>query len=363
MTKKKTAALVIIVLVVIAGLALVYAHPKTPKADITLGAPFLLSGDFAPYGEHAHDAITLAVEDFKKTHPNVSVNVIFEDTHGDPKQTLSSYRKLVDVDHVDAVVGPMLQTEMSTIEPAVATDQVPIFSIAPVPLEKRGLSPNPFALWPDPTREAEQMAQYVYDQGIRRIALLGTEDAWETEVTRAFAAKFTALGGTVTHTELTLIDSKDDRVTLAKTLATKPEAIFFGTYYKFFDFVKTARELGFTGKFYSIEIDTSLADQTKGLSDGLQFISPNFYTTDFTNRYKAKFGTEPTLPAGQAYDATMLALTMLNQAHENRAQVLAAMREIKMYNGVSGTIHFDNYRATFPLSIFEINHGAISKVE
>jgi branched-chain amino acid transport system substrate-binding protein len=351
---------VLIVVVIAIGY---FAKPPHSRANITIGAPFILSGDFTTYGDQARNAVNLAVDDFKQAHPGVQVEVLFEDTHADAKQAVSAYRKLIDLNHVDAIVGPMLQTEMAAVEPMVRQDNVPVFSIAPVPMQDRGQSGNPIVLWPDPTHEAEQMATYIYDQGIRTIGILGTQDSWENEVSSAFAAKFKALGGTVTDSQLSLPDASDTRIQVTKVVSTRPQAIFLGTYYKFFDFVTEARQIGYKGKFYSIEIDTNLASQTKGFSDGLQFISPNFYTTDFVDRYEKKYGEKPTLPSGQAYDAAMLALKTLSE-NGGRNSVLTAMKNIKTYEGVSGTVTFDGaHRATFPLSIFEIQKGTITKIK
>src|SRR5581483_8267651 len=96
-----------ILLLILCGVVLYRTSPTQPST-FKIGAPLLLSGDFVSYGERVKNGINLAVADFKKTHPNTNVEIIFEDTHGEVKQTVSAYQKLVEVDNVDLIIGPML---------------------------------------------------------------------------------------------------------------------------------------------------------------------------------------------------------------------------------------------------------------
>ncbi len=355
---------ILLVLAVIVGVYVISQKSEHQAGTIKLGAVYLLSGDFTAYGEQARNATNLAIADFKKAHTGTNVQVIYEDTRADPKQVLDSYQKLINVDNVDMVVGPMIQIEMTTLLPLVAQSGVPQVSIGTTRPQDRGKYYNPVVMWPDPTRETEQIAEYVYNQGVRSVGILSTRDTWESEISDAFARKFTELGGTVTAHEVTLPDTKDSRSAVTKVLASKPESLFFGTYYKFYDFVKNAKQLGFKGKMYSEEVDTHMVEETKGLSDGLQFISPNFYTTDFVTRYQAAYGDKPTLPAGQAYDATALALKLFVDNNGDRTAILNAMKNLKSYGGVSGQVTFDDtYRATFPLHIFEVQNGEINQIK
>lgn len=356
----------LVVAVVVVGGYFVLNKKGELQADkpIKIGALLILSGDFGQYGESSRNAIQMAVNEYNSVPGNnKKVEIVFEDTKADPKTAVSAYRKLTTLDKVDVIVGPLLQVEMSAIEPLVKQDQVPMFSVAPIPVNQRGAVANPLVIWPDPTLEAGQMAMYVYNEGVRKVGILNTKDAWESEVSDAFSKKFKELGGTITGQEVVLPDSEETSLPVTKILSTKPDAIFVGTYYKFVYFVKKIKELGYKGKLYSIEIDTSLSDLTKPYSDGLQFISPAFYTPDFVEQYTKIYGVAPSIPVGQAYDATNLALSIINRSN-SKNEILLEMGKIREFSGVSGKIEFsENHRATFPLSIFEIQNGKINKVK
>ncbi|MEK7530553.1 MAG: penicillin-binding protein activator [Patescibacteria group bacterium] len=354
----------IVVAVIVLWFLASYQKPGVAATPIKVGALLLLSGDFTSYGTSARTAVELAVEKYNADPAHLrKVEVIYEDTKADPKTAVSAYQKLVSIDHVDAIVGPMLQVEMSAIAPLVIQDKVPVFSISNPDKVLRGTLPGFLAVWPDPTLEAEQMAQYVYDQGVRSVATLGTKDSWESEVSQAFNDKFTALGGTVVDTETVLPDDNDTATQVTRALSKKPEALFLGTYYKFTYFVKKARDLGFKGKMYSIEIDTNLASETNPASNGLRFISPEFYTADFVQAFETKAGAKPTIPSGQTYDATQILLSIVPLA-KDRADIISRMDALQSFDGVSGHITFNNERrATFPLNIFEIQNGEIMRAQ
>ncbi len=362
----KTVGWIIAIIVIVGAFWWLNRGPISgPSTDgpIKIGAPLILSGDFAKYGERARRSIDLAVEKFNQEHPEINVQVVYEDTHADPKQAVSAYRKLVDLDRVQAIVGPLLQVEMAALLPQIQQDNIPVFSMAPVTRDLRADTSNPLVIWPDPTLEAGQIAEYVFNQGVKTVAILGTQDSWENEVSGAFASKFTAPGGTVTAQEIVLPTASDVRLAVTKVVGTKPEAVFLGTYYKFFPFIKSLNEQGYKGKLYSIEIDTYLAEEAGALANGLRFISPDFYTPGFTAEYQNRYSEVPSLPAGQSHDAAQILLSLIAEG-KTGDDLIDAMGALKEFNGVSGKIIFtDDHRATFPLSIFELQDGQIKKLE
>lgn len=362
---KKT-ALGVFILVIILILTLTKTAEKTSlnKSPIKIGALLVLSGDAAKYGEVSKNAIQMAVDAYNQDKPRENqVEVIYEDTHGDAKTAVTSFQKLVTQNHVNALIGPLFQKEMSAISPLIAQYKIPTFALAPLPVDIRSNAPsNPLIVWPDPTIEAGEMAKYVFNKGARTIAILGTRDPWEAEVSAGFAAKFKELGGQVVSNEIVLPDAVDTRLSVTKTIATKPDAVFLGTYFKFVYYTKALHELGYKGKVYSIEADGYVAGETKGESNNLQFISPAYSTEDFMSAYKTKYNEEVSIPAGQSFDAMNLLLSIV--PGNSNEKILSTMENLKEYKGVSGKIEFTSDRRTiFPFSIFEIQDGLIKLIK
>lgn len=340
-----------------------YKNSQSTPDNIKIGVLGIASGDGAAWGESARRGINLAVEEFKKENSMIAIEVVYEDTGGDPKRAVTSYQKLISIDRADVIIGPLFQSEVAAIAPLVAKDGVPVVALSYAPLQNRPNLRNPLVIWMDATIEAQRIAEYVYDQGARTAGVLGTKDNWENEVSNAFADKFQSLGGTIFNKEIVQSDSVDTKLPITRILSQKPEAIFLGTYYQFVSGLKTLKNLRFPGKVYSIEVDSYLADQTKAYSSGLRFIGPDFYVGDFMNKFEARFGQKPGIPAGQSYDVANILLSFIRKSR-NAQDILQMMRDFKEYKGVSGTITVtDDNKVLFPTAIFEIQNGQVVKIQ
>lgn len=360
MSKSTKIILGIVVLFVI-GLALVQSEQK--KETIKIGVLSILSGDAAAWGQNAKQGIDLAVKEIndKGGVRGNKVELVYEDTGGDGKRAVSAFQKLTSLDRVDGVIGPLFLVEVSAIAPLVK--DIPVVTPA-ASIEIRANPRNPLMIWMDATTETHRMAIYVFDQKIKTVGVFGTKDSWENEVSSAFSSEASNLGMNVISKEIVLSDTSDIRPVITKLVTRKPDAIFLGTYYQFIPAIKILKELGYKGKIYSIEVDQYLVDETKPLSEGLQFIGPDFYVGDFTNRFETEYGQKPGIPAGQAYDAANILLSFFEKYGNYRQRIIQAMKEFKSYDGVSGRIEItQEHRTLFPTAIFEIKDGKIVKVE
>lgn len=118
MSKTTKWALLIIVVLVVAGLWLSVAKSPSREANldsIKIGAVYAQTGSAAKYGEMSIQAIRDAIEYFKIKNPGVNVDLVIEDSQGDAKQATIAATKLAAVDQVNfSVVG------MSAVSAAVA---------------------------------------------------------------------------------------------------------------------------------------------------------------------------------------------------------------------------------------------------
>jgi branched-chain amino acid transport system substrate-binding protein len=355
----------IIVLIIIIAVIVVLANERSPRANdeaITIGAIMVTSGDAAFWGEAGRKGVEMAVDDFKAEH-GATVNLVMEDSRGEGKIAVSAFQKLTSLDQVDGIVGPLLQSEVDALAPVIAQSQIPVVAPSYSAVQNRPNPRNPLVVWMDAQEEAYRIADYVYDQGARTVGIIGTLDSWEQEVSNAFAARFTERGGQVLAKELVAADSADVRLPVTRVVNTRPDALFFGTAYQFVNATKAASDLRYSGKTYSIEIIAYLAEETKGYTNGLIFIAPDFYRQEFATRFQERFGEQPSLPAGQAYDATMILLETLRDT-ETPAEAIQKLAAIKEYDGASGEVTFtDDNRTFLPTAFFRLQNGEITKIE
>ena len=302
--------LVVLAVIIVGGFAL--SKQKESEA-IKIGVLAILSGDGAAWGESAKKGFDLAVEEYNNQAVQSGdrrIDLVYENTNGETKLAVTGYEKLVKIDKVFAVLGPLFQTEVAAIAPLVEKDALPVITPSYAPIQNRQNPRNPLMVWMDPTIEANRMAQYVFSQGVRRIAVLGTKDSWENEVSEAFASAFTEIGGSIIAKEIVQADVNDVKLSITKLISGRPEAVFLGTYYQFINGLKTLKDFQYKGKIYGIEVDCYLAGETKPRSDGLEFIAPDFYTSEFMEKFQNRYGEKPGIPAGQAYDAANILFSL-----------------------------------------------------
>jgi branched-chain amino acid transport system substrate-binding protein len=369
MSKIQKAGIGIIVAIIIIAGIWYGVNKKTQdivnKETIKIGAMLVLSGDVASWGQNAQRGIELAVNEANESGGinGKKIEMIYEDTQGSASVAVSAYGKLTKIDKVDAIIGPLLQTEVSAIAPLVAKDKFPVIAPSYAPITNRPNPRNPLLIWLDPTIEAEKMAEWVYSQGVKTISVLGTQDSWEKEVSTAFINKFESLGGKVYFSDLLKIDETDVKTVVLKAIRNKPDAVFLGTYYQFLNLTKALNELGYQGKLYSIEIDEYLANESKSYASGLKFISSDLYRESFRKKYEEIYKEKSNIPAGQSYDAMNILISFLRK-DSNKDRLLKAFELFERYEGVSGIITMTkDHKIIIPTAIYELKNGVIEKIE
>src|SRR5262245_35197538 len=106
---KTNKILYIVVGLILIGLAtgFVLTNRSYPNKTIKIGAALGLSGECANYGENELKAAELAIDEANKSGGISSrrIELISEDMQCNPKGAVNAIRKLIDVDHVEAIVG------------------------------------------------------------------------------------------------------------------------------------------------------------------------------------------------------------------------------------------------------------------
>ncbi len=175
---------------------------------------------------------------------------------------------------------------------------------------------------------AEYFKKDAEAQGIRIVGFAGTEEK----------ANFTAM--------------------IRGILKQKPNAIYLAGGYEVSALFKQLREKGFKGMFISddafdspeaakIAGDALLAGEGTYFSTvaGPAFAYPD--TAKFANDFKAKFGASPQPFAAQSYDCAAVVLQAIENAAKaadgvpTRADVSRAVRDLKDFHGITGTVTFN----------------------
>ena len=203
-------------------------------------------------------------------------------------------------------------------------------------------------------------AQYAKKKGINSVYVLHDKTTYGQGIAQFFQLEAGKQGMKVLGFDGTTEKANFDSI-LSPVLAAKPDAIYLGGMFdQWATLVKQAREKGFMGMFLSDDGFDS-PDAAKLAGAALTQGAGVFYSTvagpaslypgtaKFQTDFKAKYNADPKPFAAQGYDAMGVCLKAIENAAvaagnkmPTRNQVALAVRALKDYQGITGTINFNS---------------------
>jgi len=194
------------------------------------------------------------------------------------------------------------------------------------------------------------------DLGVTSVYILHDTTAYGQGLADFFRAEAATLGLTELGYEGTAEQANFDGI-IQPILALQPDLVFFGGIYSQTGvFISQARAAGYTGLFMGGDgFDSSEFAELAGEAGvgtyyttvaGPASVYPN--AAQFIADYTEKFGEAPQPFAAQAYDSTTIILNGIAAAAAEagglptREAVAAAVRATENYEGITGTITFDD---------------------
>jgi len=169
------------------------------KGEITIGGLLPLSGDLAVYGQTVQKGITLAVEQLNEAGGplGMQLKVVFRDTQTDPTALRDSAEKLVNVDKVPAIVGPMIRSDVAT--PVAAPNHVVLISPSNTPTWVTTLDDDDytFRTTASDAIQGKVLGKLAWDRGYRTAAVLYINDPYGGGLAESTKEWFEKSGGKV----------------------------------------------------------------------------------------------------------------------------------------------------------------------
>lgn len=175
---------------------------STAAADITVGAPFALSGPVGEQAQAMRQAAELAVQQVNHQGGLLgdTYRLNFVDTACDPDKGLDVVRQLVQAGAV-ALVGPVCSgVTLRAARSVTIAAGVALVSVASASSHITGLNDRDlvFRTAPSDALKGTALARLAFDMGSRTVAISHASDAYNTGVAQVFQEAFIALGGRVT---------------------------------------------------------------------------------------------------------------------------------------------------------------------
>jgi branched-chain amino acid transport system substrate-binding protein len=332
---------------IIASLAL-----AAPAKKVTIGFVNSITGPEAPIGENLSNGVTLALEDLKKE--GIDVDLIKEDDTGKPEKSMAAFEKFATRDNVAGVVGPYSSKCASALAKLAEKYKVPL--VIPVAskedITRQGLQWT-FRL----SATTDDYATILLDMATslgkpKTMAIINENTDFGTSGAKSAKEYAAKKHITVVAEEAYSPGSPDYRSTIASIKGKNPDLVFMVSYVAdAILLMRQSREIGLSPQAF---LGAGAGFATVQFAKEQDISNDVFSSTQWTGavnwpgakewneRYKARFGKEPTYHASTAYESMMIMGESAAKAGGNTGKTRDVLKRGK-WNGIMGEVRFADY--------------------
>lgn len=369
MSKHYVVGCIAVLIVAAVGLVLYTEDEDESMGPIRIGVSLPLSGEAASLGEQTKAGIELAQKELNDAGGinGRQIQLIFEDDRCS-KDGVDVFTKLVSLDKVDAIIGPLCSAAAGPGLPIAQANRVPTIFWASAP----GLTSTGsyvFRTHPSDLFQGKFAAEYVYTTlGKRNAAVLYVNNDYGKGLSDVFSDRFTELGGTINLVEGVAQDATDVRTQLTKIKAASPDALYMALYPASGAIaVKQAKALGLdVVRLGSDALDlkefTSVPEAEGSMYSVGKFNQPEAFAATL----KAQTGTTINTYSILGYDALGLFASVMNEVGTEPDKVIEALATVRYTSGVGlPEIRFDEQRdlATAQYEVRVVRNGVSEAVQ
>ena len=357
------------VAIVVVTIALAACHPQAPVRVGFLGT---LSGTLSDLGVGGRNGAQLAIDAL-----NAADGPRYELLVEDDRQQADRARAAIDTfasAGASFAVGPMTSSMAVAVVPEANRRHLVLITPTATTDELSGQADYFFRVAADAPTGARQLAGRLVRRGSRSLAVLLdlSNRAYTESFARAATKQFTALGGRVVAQQGYTSGAGIDFAALARDLARHdPDTVLViaspgeaaivaqqlrrirpGIGIAITPWGANVQFLQFGGR----GVDGTLALQA------IDVDSPRPAMREFAQRYRARFGEDPTTPAAQSYEAVMLGAQALQRG--GRDALRATLAKPASWPGLDGDIPLDAYGdTTRSLHLTQVHDGRFEALE
>jgi len=345
-----------IVSVLALAILVVVIQTKKEPGEIKIGAILPLTGDLGMYGTWAKQGIDLAIEEVNSVGgiDGSKIKIIYEDDQGDAKEAINAMQKLITIDRVPVIIGPLTSSSVLSVAPVAEKSKIVIISPTASSPEITKAGDYIFRNWPSDAFEGKIMAKFAFKKlNLRKVAVIYINNDYGVGAKNVFVKEFGDLGGTILIAESYEQGSTDFRTQLSKIKNELPDAIYAPGYSKELGLIlRQAKEMRIQTQFLSgVDFEGPKTLEIAGeAAEGAIYATPGFNSESkepvvqkFQKKFKAKYGKEAENFAAHSYDATKIIVQVIRNRGYSSSGIKRALYKIANYPGVTGITTFDEF--------------------
>lgn len=293
----------------------------------TLGVMLPLTGPVATVGQSFQTGIQMAAEEINADGgiDGKDLEVAFEDTKGTPEGGVAAINKFTSVEKAPMVITATSGQTLSA-QPIAEQRHAVLMNVG-------GVSPNLLNLpylynnAVNITSMGPILAEYLYDQGYRKLAFLGTADPFGEGTVESVTPVWEELGGTIVENQSVAATDTDLTGQILKIKSASPDVVVATAVGEVLgQMAQQARSSGLSVPMAGPLATDGLTSVAGPAAEGFVDISmtvadpataPDSATAQFVTDYQAEFGMSPSWIPGTAYETAYFFKSLVEQAIEN----------------------------------------------
>ena len=336
---------------------------------IRIGSPLLLSGTGAYVGGAEKDTLEMMAADLNKAGGinGSPLEFIFYDEEAKPDVAVSMVKRLIQKDKVTAIVGISTSWTALPIIPIVEKEEVPTIILAAAIKIVDPVKKWVFKTPADDRIVVAKLLNYMQSQGIKRIALMSTQDGFGDGGRSEITAQAPAYGINIVFDDKYTMQDTDITPTLSKIKKTDAQAVInWSSQRAPIILTMNYRQIGLELPLYQSHAAFSkdFLDATGKNSEGVKTAAMKFYGAEklpdsdpqkkvilgYQEAYKKRYGKETNQFGGCALDGFNILVAALKKAGDDKNKLRDAIEQTKGYVGIHGVFNYSS-----------ADHGGISK--
>jgi branched-chain amino acid transport system substrate-binding protein len=313
---------------------------------IRIGILLPLTGTSAIHGKDCLVGIEIARD---KTNDKGGINgrkveLIVEDTASKTASAVEALTKLIEVDRVPVVIGPISSAETLAGAEVADRSKTVLFSPTAASPEIHGKSPYCFRIGLMTTPQGERMAEYCYQElGIVAMGILAMNDETGISYADAFQSAYESMGGKISIRLSYLKSDTEFRTILTQLKNSKVENLYVTCVPTTMGAIaRQAIELDYKPKIFTnagVEGE-DLLTKAGSAAEGIIFtgLAPS---EDFLKKFESQAKRQPGIAGPQGYDAFQIIVNALKAKGAVREGIRQYLANMPTYEGVGGRISFD----------------------
>jgi len=373
-TNTKTKKIAGIVIVIILFIILITAsrtnlqnERENSQGPIKIGASISLTGAGAQFGEMSQYAMEMAIEEINASGgmDGRMVELYIEDNATDPKDAVSTWRKLVDIDKVDAVIGGMFDF---TTQPLLAlSESEKITVISPINFVIDGsfeMTEHSFVMYPEFEKVIKELNTVIVKDDIGQMGMVRFQSDFGGEIERVLSGLLVENEKPALVVETYAeIGGSDFRTPILKLKEKGVDTVFLDMLdFDIVKFLNRADELDFHPRIIGYTTVRDVVGKTD-LIEGAIMLDWEVPSDDFVKRFIGKYGFAPERGSSRSYAAIyVLAQAIANSDEQSQ---VASYIEKNTFNTIDGKVSFTESHAvaSTPVKIMKVEGGKLVEVK